>query len=387
MKLNKWTLGLAAVGVVSLASAVKAEEKAPTFLETAVSGTQISGYVNVSAHWNPGDNGTFTGLTAYQNPALSSTKADGFNLDAVSVTIAKPLDETEWASGYNVQLVYGQDAGFLGGENSQPIKQAYVELRTPVGNGIDWKIGVFNTILGYESFDAGNNPNYTRSYGYTIEPTTHTGILASYKFCNILSAQLGVANTTDAGYGTRSGRSESSKSYMGSLTLTAPESWGALAGSQLYGAVLVGQQTASHQDTANYYVGAVLNTGVKGLKVGASYDYAGADSTTATPTGNLGGIPTFGSAAWVNALAVYGSFQATEKLSLHARGEYAWADAGLTGANHSVYAATGTIQYDLWKNVLSRLEVRWDHVNGGLFGQDATKKDNVLLAANVIYKF
>ena len=55
---------------------------------------------------------------------------------------------------------------------------------------------------------------------------------------------------------------------------------------------------------------------------------------------------------------------------------------------------TGTIQYDLWKNVISRLEVRWDHSLGGnnLFGGITpggapAEKNAVLVAANVIYKF
>jgi len=61
-----------------------------------------------------------------------------------------------------------------------------------------------------------------------------------------------------------------------------------------------------------------------------------------------------------------------------------------------VFALTGTIQYDLWKNVLSRLEVRWDHAADGLpaYGGDlgsATpapgKKNALLVAANIIYKF
>ena len=38
---------------------------------------------------------------------------------------------------------------------------------------LDAKLGVWDTIVGYETFDAGNNPNYTRSYGYTIEPTRY----------------------------------------------------------------------------------------------------------------------------------------------------------------------------------------------------------------------
>ena len=46
----------------------------------------------------------------------------------------------------------------------------------------------FDTIVGYESTTAGNNPNYSKSYGYNIEPTTHTGILGNLQ--NQLTGQL-----------------------------------------------------------------------------------------------------------------------------------------------------------------------------------------------------
>ena len=45
MKVNKWTLGLAACGLVSLPTLVQAEEKLSA-LQTALSSTTISGYVN-----------------------------------------------------------------------------------------------------------------------------------------------------------------------------------------------------------------------------------------------------------------------------------------------------------------------------------------------------
>ena len=45
MTLNKWTVALAALGVVSFASAVNAEEKASAVM-TALSATTISGYVD-----------------------------------------------------------------------------------------------------------------------------------------------------------------------------------------------------------------------------------------------------------------------------------------------------------------------------------------------------
>ena len=375
MKFNKWTLGLAALGVVSLASAVNAEEK--TYLETAVSGTQISGYVNTSAHWN------FNQGSA--DATGGSSRADGFNLDAVEVTIAKPLDESEWAAGYNFQLVYGQDAPYVGINPDRggllSIKQAYVELRAPVGKGIDIKMGLWDTILGYESFDAGNNPNYTRSYGYAVETTTYAGILASYKFCDVVSMQAGIANNPWQGQALNRSNVDSRKTYMGSVALTAPQSWGVLAGSTLYGAVAYGGGSYGNynENLVNYYVGTVVNTGIKGLKVGAAYDYVAYDEAYL-------GSDSYND--WNNAIAVYASFQATDKLSFHARAEYAWSSLSYE-SERSVYAFTGTVQYDLWKNVLSRLEVRWDHssnLDSNSF--DSTNdRDAVMLAANIIYKF
>jgi hypothetical protein len=47
--------------------------------------------------------------------------------------------------------------------NSEGIKQAYVLLHAPVGNGLDFRVGVWDTIIGYEMTDSVNNPNYTRS--------------------------------------------------------------------------------------------------------------------------------------------------------------------------------------------------------------------------------
>ena len=56
MKYNKWTLGLAAAGVVSLASAAQAEEaqKQLSQVMTAVASTTLSGYVDTSMIWKPG---------------------------------------------------------------------------------------------------------------------------------------------------------------------------------------------------------------------------------------------------------------------------------------------------------------------------------------------
>ncbi len=354
MKFNKWTVGLAAVGVVSLASAAKAEEKMSR-LETALSSTTISGYVDTSIQWNPRTGNASGAPVSFQGPS----KSDGFNLNVVQLSIAQPLDEAEWASGYKVDLWFGPDANALGSQSigasagDLAIRQAYVALRTPVGNGIDWKVGVFDTVIGYESVESGNNPNYTRSYGFSIEPTTHTGVLATYRLNDYVAFSGGVANTFGPSINERAQgpnnsnevKSESYKTFLGSVALTAPDDWGWAAGSTLYAGVVNGFNSGAADNQTSYYVGATIATPVTGLKFGASFDYLDAHN-----------YPSSGDTAW--AAAVYGSYQATEKLSFHGRGEYLKAEAPVDDIE--LFALTGTLQYDLWANVISRLEVRWD---------------------------
>ena len=421
MKFNKWTLGLAAIGAVSLASVAQAEEKSSSVL-TAVSSTVLSGYVDTSAQWNIGTGNSHAPAYKYGG----STKADGFNLNAVELTLQKPLDEAEWAAGYRADLLFGPDANMfpfgIGTTSSGisisdlAIKQAYVALRAPVGNGLDFKVGVFDSIIGYESTESINNPNFTRSWGHTIEPSTQTGILSTYRLNNNVAFAAGVANTESAIINSRafptvnpltSGtKAESYKTYMGSIALTAPDDWGFVSGSSLYGGVINGFNNAQRANQTSWYAGATVATPVTGLRVGAAYDYAG---ISGQPVGN--GIPARISPAFANAAALYTSFQATEKLSLHARGEYAtFSPALISGFQNNGFgvagrmlALTGTIQYDLWKNVISRLEFRWDHALDGseAFGGNGpsvfagngetistgNRKNSYILVANFSYKF
>ena len=388
MKFNKWTVALAAVGAVSLTSVAQAEEKMMLGSRSELTSTTISGYVDASAQWNLKNNGT---LALPQYAFGGAAKADGFNLNVVQLTVAKALDESEWSAGYRADLWFGPDAVTLatqGAGGDLAIRQAYVALRTPVGNGIDWKLGVFDTIVGYETLESGNNPNFTRSYGFSIEPTTHTGLLATYRFCDAVSASLGVVNSFGPQINTKAqatGQSETFKTYMGSIALTAPSDWGWVAGSSLYAGIISGYDAnvvapGNDGHRQHYYLGATVSTPVTGLKVGAALDFNHIDNAVTTQTADQ------------QVYGIYASFQATEKLSLHTRGEYVVSDQenGRLGAD--IYEVTVTAQYDLWKNVISRAEFRWDHTlderNGTGFGVATNpRKDALLLAANVIYKF
>ena len=107
-------------------------------------------------------------------------------------------------------------------------------------SGLNFKLGVWDTMMGYEVFESVSNPNFTHSYGYTIEPTTHTGLGVAYQFTDWLSANAGVANTFGPRINERAfyAKAESYKAYMGSVTLTAPESLGFLKGSTLTAVVM-----------------------------------------------------------------------------------------------------------------------------------------------------
>jgi hypothetical protein len=411
MRVNKWTLGLAACGLVSLPALIQAEEKMSS-VQTALSSTTISGYVNTSAHWDLG-----TGNDNVPGYAYNNNKQDGFNLDVISLTIERPLDEGQWSAGYKANVLFGPDANFLATQSGGTlggdfaIKQGYVALRAPIGTGLDVKLGVFDTVVGYETFDAGNNPNYTRSYGYTIEPTTHTGVLVTYQFGEMFGVSAGVANTFgptinekawSAGGTNVADRAESYKTYMASIAFSAPKDWGFIGGSTLYAGIINGLNSGYNTGhETHYYVGGALATPLAGLKLGASYDYARAGHVE-------NNLIRSNDDHYAWAAALYASFQPQDsKLGFHLRGEYASrsgdtlsSSSPFTFMPEKVFALTGTVQYDLWKNVLSRLEIRWDHAGGDWketpYGPDAlsgalngsgTKRNAYLVAANLIYKF
>ena len=426
MKFNKWTLGLAAVGAVSLVSVAKAEEKM-SFAQSAVSGTTISGSVDTSIEWDVSPSrapfNNVLGLN-YSGSSIGipfrANKQNGFNLNLVELNINKPMDETPWASGYNVSLLFGPDAvgynssangaggqfGFGSGSDFA-IKDANVVVRVPVGNGLDVKIGVFDSIIGYEVFEAGNNPNFTRSWGYAIEPKQHTGLLATYRINDSVAISAGVANTLMPGIQSLHPNTQNTgnldaqnywedKTGMASFTLTAPQSWGWMEGTSFSAGAVYGFNKNS-SGAYNVYAGLTVPTPIKGLAFGAAFDYLrfGTDYLYIDQTPN-----TYNGKAEREAysFALYSAWQATEKLAFNVRGEYGHGyvgDRGIISASTpyndhfsgDIWSLTTTLQYSLWANVISRVEARYDNAgNNNNFARNQTT-DQVSLYLNLIYKF
>ena len=421
MNCNRWTLGLLSAGLVSLPAVIQAEEK-PSSVMTALSATTLSGYVDTSANWNPGTGNANVPGYAWNN----SSKSDGFNLNVVELNLEKTVDAADnWGAGYKVSLLAGPDASSFntastGVHSDFAVKQAYVALHAPVGNGLDFKMGVWDTLIGYEVFESINNPNVTRSYGYTVEPTTHTGLQGTYTINEQISVSAGIADSYGPtingraflGGGTtvpatgQGPRAESFKTYLGSATYTAPTNWGVLGGSTVTACIINGfnqfapgapvTATGSPADETSFYIGATVNTPVTGLKAGASFDYVATESTPPPGVARSSG--------YANVIGLYASYQISEKWSVYGRGEYGWSSSpsaffGQTPypvqgptTSKDVYELTGTVQYDLWKNVLSRLEIRWDHAeHGNAYGGSVAGvpmgNTYVTLLADIAYKF
>src|SRR5579884_3018050 len=156
MKINLWTAALAATGTISIISVARADGVG------SLSSSILSGYVDTSAQWNLGTGDEKAPRYAYGG----ASKADGFNLNVVKVTLEKAPEAGGWSAGYKVDTVYGPDADSLATQSTGvmgdfAIKQAYVDLQVPVGNGIHFKVGVWDKIIGFESFESVDNPNFT----------------------------------------------------------------------------------------------------------------------------------------------------------------------------------------------------------------------------------
>ncbi|MFO1461544.1 MAG: outer membrane beta-barrel protein [Verrucomicrobiota bacterium] len=428
MKFDKWTIGLAAAGVVSMGVVAVADESP---VSTLVSGTTLNGYVDTSAIYKPG-----VQSAAYRFVNTAPDTWNGFNFNVVDLAIEKALDEGQWSAGYKADLWFGPQAsgipGSLGGNNFG-VRAAYVALRAPVGNGLDFKVGQLYGVTGYESADSPYNPNFSRSLGFRLEPINYTGITTTYQVADWIKVTGGIADSaydgtnvkqtydgtfSDGKFTSNGGAGNGTLTYVGAITLTAPESMGVISGATLTGGI-VDNGISNGKNAMIYYVGTTVPTPIKEVTVGAAWDY-----------NNNGG----GNGTWATAIAGYVSWQVSEKMKLNGRVEFAksnvnaW-DIGPTVEKYNsdindydsvllnsgatrLFATTLTLDYALWANVITRLEVVWDHdLNGsGIFSSQYTvdeidevgsraaagipgysvvngRNNSVLLAANIIYKF
>jgi len=230
---------LAAVASLSLADSAPEASAQDTkkmvqnnFVETAQKGIKLSGYVDAGYSYN------FAGSSANGSVVNSRVQSDSaqsgdFNLYAVKLALEKAMtSENKAQAGFRVDVMIGEDAKYLANPSVQSnsaqdsnylfLEQAYVQLRAPVGNGWDFKVGKFASILGYEVMERPANMNITYGLLYNQFPFWYTGVLSSYKFDEYLDGKLGVANGANSDNNTTTSGGSDGVALLAALNVTAP---------------------------------------------------------------------------------------------------------------------------------------------------------------------
>jgi hypothetical protein len=148
------------------------------------------------------------------NGQLFTDKPNTVLLNQILATVGRELDKdaTDWDFGFKVQGMYGSDARYthyLGifnnvteNRNQFDIVEGSVSIHAPVitAGGLDLKLGLFPTPLGFETIDPSTNPFYSHSYifnfGLPFKQTGAYGILHVTPELNIWAGLDTGVNTT-----------------------------------------------------------------------------------------------------------------------------------------------------------------------------------------------
>lgn len=371
------------------------------YVETAQKGIVLSGYVDTSYTYQFATKGeaNTTSEAAFRQ---FDNKSDSFNVNAFKLALEKALpDKNDYAAGFRADLIIGQDAATVKGNSSNGaansasnlwLEQAYAQFRLPVGNGLDFKVGKFVTLLGYEVIESPANLNFSRGLLFTNAiPLTNTGVLASYKFNDSVDAQFGVVNGWNNDENTLTNGDNHGKAVTGRVNYTFAGKNANIANSFIYSPNGDAQIGAQGKDVwvwdmwaqwapkfANDKLLLAVNT-----DLGAGNPYNTQNSTTGNfDKGN--GDSFYG-------VALYQKYQFTKVFSLAFREEYFHDSDGqkLTGgtaaqaASADVWSFTSTAGFNIWENLLTRLEYRYDLASSTVIdGQDQHE-----ISVNVVYTF
>jgi hypothetical protein len=377
MKMNKWTMGLAAAGVETLSSVAQAQEAAAAPEAVVDVSPTLSGYVSTGYKYaNSASSGYFR----------SGDGRNAFSMDVVDLKISHEQGDKDTDTGYTVELWMGPAASSIGtgvdtdqnadGNQGGSIElmQANIDLRL---GGIDLKIGQFGTIIGAETYDYSSNKFYTHSWGFAVEPTHHTGILATYRVDETIEILAGLANTTGPETNGSGAGNGSSKTWLASVSYTLPSGTGALAGTELYYGLVSGNATGvSGGDDEYHYASVKLPELVAKLGIKVVWDHVEYESQVADS----------------NVLGLYFDYALNADTTLNVRYETgninvegaSGADQALdTGNADNIQSFTIGVNHKIWENVISRIEYRNDTVDVVGSEDDAQS----VVALNLIYSF
>ena len=367
-----------------------------TFVEGALSGIRLSGFVDTAYHWNfnnpifPTAANAGTAVTRNQSIGVFDTMGDNFTLHAVKLALEKPAAATGGV-GFRTDLLMGMDAKVINSTGAEidefDIEQAYVEARLPIhalegnsvlGDSLYLRMGKYVTLAGAEVIEAKDNWNTTRSlmFGYAI-PFTHTGVRAAYDLWGgKVTLTTGLNNGWDL--------LEDNNRYR---TWEGQFAWKPSDKFLFTATSYIGPEQANRQDGKRGLIDfvALWKTTDK-LSLMANIDYG--------REGQVVGGPAPAKTADWDGYALYGRYQATDKLAFATRGELfvdrdtyrvgAAAVVGGVARERKYWEWTYTTEYKLYDNLISRLEYRYDWSDASVFSGESSQNS---ISAQLIYNF
>jgi len=354
---------------VSLSSVAQAQEAAAG-AEALAASTTVSGYISTS-YTSVSDNGN--GAT------FRESTNDKFALDVVSLSISNgDLGTESGSAAYNLELWLGPaasdiDTGDSGTSTNSDIAlmEANIELLASLGEqDVKLTIGQFGTTVGAETYSYGSdadgviNAFHSRSLGFQLEPTHHTGIKADTTLGG-LGVTVGLVNNTTSA-NTNAG--EGNNAILSGLSYTLGDSTGWLGGTELnFGGVHEAEESAT-KDITNYYFGLTKEI-VTDLTYSFAWDIREEDNDAdSNVQGHYLSYPLGGGTLNVR----------------YEMGNVNGVDVTGNGSDDNVDGlASLTIGYDypIWTGVTSRVEFQqddYDNKSGGA---------NESFAVNLVYSF
>lgn len=347
----------------------------------ALSEITLNGFVQASYFYN-----TQEPTDKASDGYLWNTVHDSFSINKFKLTLAsKPAERSgeAWDSGFRVSMIWGEDAPVLntGGERQglEDLREAYIDLNVPIGEGLIVKAGQLISLLNFESGDGGAaNPNFSQGFQWFFTGNgPSAGVQADYQFTDWLNVKARVQNGLYAG----AVDGNDAKTLLGSVGLTPTDkTWVNLIG-------FVGEESptlnlAGGSILAGHKFGSKFNTGLE-------LDYFNFEAAN----GNDSVLWSAGAWLW---------YDFTTKIGAALRAEYLddGDGAGLKGitlpgrpgsailspdADGAITSVAFTLNLRPTASIKIQPELRYDHTayEGGFDGEE----DRFVIGAGVTYSF
>ena len=116
-----------------------------------------------------------------------------FQLDQLFFS-ADRVPTTENRAGLELAILYGVTSDPENGTDFPQIQRANASYLAPIGEGVEFRLGRWDSPVGAESIYVGENFNITRGLVWVYQPVRHDGLLISGTLKDGFSWKAGVAN-------------------------------------------------------------------------------------------------------------------------------------------------------------------------------------------------